>query len=233
VSSAGLAAGLLLTVAVVGCSASEGALDGAVADRDADAVGGEVGTDAGGDGTARGDGSGDDAAGDQQRERRIAEFDNVPEVDVPELPEPDEVLATVPEELLLAIDEAIESPDVAILDVAGIIDEGPTAAEIAGFGDGNRRTGSGELVVLDERASLACANVELALFALDDGAPDRAADQVALAAERAAASNLTAVQDWAPRLVEAAGEGTGLDRAVDALTLVGFLSLCVEGGYEL
>jgi len=94
--------------------------------------------------------------------------------------------------------------------------------------DGRSRNGYGELLVLDEEASLACANVEIAIGQLDEGRSDAAGDHVRSGAERAEASGIADIRSWADPLRAAAGVEAG-----DPAALIGFLTVCTEGGYEL
>ncbi len=170
----------------------------------------------------------------------VLDLDNVPDVEVPELATPDELLADLEPELAEEIAAAAASPDVAILDVAGIVDDGPTREEIEAFGDGNTRNSSGELVILDELASLACANVEIALSNIDAGDIGGAVDHLATASERTAGSELEGIRAWSQALADSvSGEASnGADAAlgaasIDATVLIGFLSVCIDGGHVL
>lgn len=147
---------------------------------------------------------------------------------VPILLEPEEQLPELETETAV-LEQAVESPDVEILEVADLLDDGPTAEEIESFGDGHTRNSTGELVVLDEPASLACADTQIALVRLDESRSVIAAGHVASAAERASRSDLDEVVAWSEALSGAAG-GTG---DVDPTVLVGFLAVCIDGGYEL
>lgn len=94
--------------------------------------------------------------------------------------------------------------------------------------DGRSRNGSGELLVLDEEASLACANVEIAIGQLDEGRGDVAGDHVRSGADSAEASGIADIRSWADPLRAAAAVEAG-----DPAALIGFLTVCTEGGYEL
>lgn len=156
------------------------------------------------------------------------ETGELPEVSVPELAEPEDLLPELEAEVGEAVQQAVDSPDVDVLDVADLPDITPTDEEIASFGDGHRRTPTGRLIVLDELASLACANVEIALGAIDEGDTATAKAHISSAGERAGNSEVEGVQSWSEPLNEAAATDP-----IDATTLVGFLSVCLEGGYVI
>ena len=152
--------------------------------------------------------------------------------DQPDLGEPDEVMAEIEEEL---DDEAVSGDEA--LDALEPLDEEPSNAEIRDARDNREDPGlavvdgprneAGEVVELDEAASLACADVERALTAVDEGAADTAAADVASAADRAATSGIADIAAWSEPL----GEWNSADG--DPAVLLGFLSSCTEGGYEL
>lgn len=157
--------------------------------------------------------------------------DNPPELppeQVPELLEPEQQLAE--SELdTEAIEIAVAAPDVEVLDVAGLTDDGPTAEEIEAFGDGHTRNSTGELVILDEPASLACADSQIALLRLDEGDLAAGAAHVVSAAERAASSELAEIRAWSDHLSASIDDSGNVNFPV----LVEFLSVCVDGGYAL
>ena len=163
----------------------------------------------------------------------VLDPDNVPEVEMPELHTPGALLPEFSPEVVDAIEKAAESPDVAILDAAGIIDDGPTDEEVASFRDGNTRNSSGELVVLDELAALACANVEIALSNIDSGDLPGAVEHIVEAAARTADSELVEIQAWSSTLKGSFAEDAGREQPLDATVLVGFLQVCIDGGYVL
>jgi hypothetical protein len=148
--------------------------------------------------------------------------------DIPELAAPEELLPELEAEVGDAVIDAAESPDVAILDVADPPDSTPTDEEVAAFGDGNQRTPSGKLIVLDETASLACANVEIALGSIDEGDVATAADHIDQASQRSGRSEVDGIQGWSEALAKA-----GVAEPIEVTTLVGFLSVCIEGGYVM
>ncbi len=238
---------LVAALLLAGCSGSADLADGPVGDDNSaeDGANGDSGIDgqAGSQGAGDGDGDGElgfsdpdgnDAGADPGSESigpdnlEDVTRDPLPEVAAPELAEPEDVLPGLKDEVGDAVEQAAESPDVAILDVAKLPDLAPTDEEIAAFGDGHPRTSTGRLIVLDELASLACANVEIALGAIDDGLTAVAQDHVASASQRAGQSEVESIEGWSDALDEA-----GSGASIDATTLVGFLSVCLEGGYVI
>lgn len=157
-------------------------------------------------------------------------FDGVEEDD----PEPVETSAaerevlSAPEEVIEEVAAQIEAaPEVEeILDAVGEIDGNN---DVATDRDGRSRNSSGELAILDEAANLACAHVEIALTHLDDGNDSIAIERIWSAADRAGNSEIAAVREWQEPLSAVIAEGT----VSDITTLVGFITVCAEGGYEL
>ena len=146
---------------------------------------------------------------------------------------PGEVVAEIREEL----DDEPVSGDEALDGLDEPLDEEPSNAEIrdarqdredaeTAVLDGPRNE-SGEFVELDEAASLACADTERALTALDEGDAAAAVADATSAAGRADESGIAAISEWS----EALGDWTGADG--DPAVLLGFLSVCTDGGYEL
>lgn len=156
------------------------------------------------------------------------EPEELPDVAMPVLDEPEDVLPELRAEVGDALQDAVDSPDVDILDVAKLPDLAPTDEEVASFDDGHQRTSSGRLIVLDELASLACANIEIALGEIDEGQLPSAKEHISTAGERAGRSEVDAVEKWSDALGDAASGDS-----IDATTLVGFLSVCIEGGYVI
>jgi hypothetical protein len=104
------------------------------------------------------------------------------------------------------------------------VPERDTGDEDPGSGDkeiDKARNGSGNLVTLDEAAALACAAAEGALTDLDEGRP--AVDRLIVLHEWAEETAKSAISDGA----ELVGSGG------DIAEIVGFLTICVDGGYEL
>lgn len=181
------------------------------------------------EGDLTGDESGNDGLGEETESEDLPFGDDgEPEVapepieieDLSELSAPEQVIADVEAEL----PADVTSDDV--LDTIGPID---SDIELTTDRDGRTTNEAGELVGLDEPASLACANIEIALTALDEGDAATAAEQVASAAERAGSSEMASVQAWSDPLAGAITDGAVAELA----PLIGFISVCAEGGYEL
>lgn len=139
--------------------------------------------------------------------------------------EPEAVIEEVAEQLAASEDDDL-SDGGEVLDAIEPIDQASTEPPVD---DGRPRNEVGELVTLDEEASLACAQVEIALGHIDDGLPSAATERIVSAAERAAASGVADIQAWAEPLRAVVADGP----AEDLAPLIGFLSVCTEGGYEL
>jgi hypothetical protein len=132
---------------------------------------------------------------------------------------PDAVMADLGDR----IDAAAPSGE--LLDAVGPIDD---QADVPTDPDGRARNEVGELVRLDGAASLACGRVEIAIGLIDDGQTADAAELVRSGAGQADASAISDVRSWADPLRSA------VDRSLeDPTALVGFLTVCIEGGYEL
>ncbi len=149
------------------------------------------------------------------------EVDPVPQsaADGPELAEPGDVIPEIAEQL-----EPGAGGD--LLDRVDVVDDG---ADVATERDGRARNSSGELASLDDAANLACAHVEIAIDHLDGGNGSVAIERLVTAADRARASELPSIQVWAEPLAASVEDGAVADPA----PLIGFLSVCAEGGYEL
>ncbi len=147
------------------------------------------------------------------------------EVEVAELEEEDEVPVEAPNEVLpeTPVVEVVAGEE--ILDAVDPVDEAPTPAEAPRKRDGKARNDIGELVTIDEAASVACGNAEIAITELDEGNLTKAADHKSKAATFATDSATIGMNDWATSL-------SGSEPA-DATTLVAFLKACSAGGYEL
>lgn len=148
----------------------------------------------------------------------------------PDLGRPDEVVPAIRKRLDDA-DDTGRNLDGEILEAVGPLDHGPDPDQAVGLRDGRSRNEAGELNRLDEAAALACGDVERALTALDDGDGRQAADLLASAADRAALSSVTDIEVWSTTLAESVNTGTNTDGAL--VPLLGFLSVCTRGGYEL
>lgn len=138
---------------------------------------------------------------------------------------PAEVIDRVAEEMASAGDLPEAGDGGQLLDAVEPVDRNERPAIEP---DGRARNGYGELLVLDDEASLACANVEIAIGHLDEGLAGVAGDHVRFGAERAEASGIADIRSWADPL-RAAAELASSDPAA----LIGFLTVCTEGGYEL
>lgn len=128
-----------------------------------------------------------------------------------------------------AVDETLDSLEAPLDDEATAVDVSDARDERE-LGESNTapRNESGEPNQLDEAAALACAEVERALTALDENDLAASAASIAAASDWAAQSGSADVADWSTALASAS---TALDD--DISTVVGFLSVCTEGGYEL
>jgi hypothetical protein len=154
----------------------------------------------------------------------------------PELGRPDEVVPEIRRQLD-ELDGAGDRRRGEVLEAVEALDHAPAAGQAIGIRDGRTRNEAGELNRLDETAALACGDVERALTALDDGNERRAADLLASAADRAARSTVDDIEAWATTLADAididADTDTDTDTSESLAALVGFLSACTQGGYEL
>lgn len=140
----------------------------------------------------------------------------------------DEPVEAVIERVADDLDEVAGHDDAPVEALAAVdpIDDGDDSTPER---DGRARNEIGELARLDEAANLACANIEIALGALDEGHDSEAAEHLAVAARAAADSGIEDVSEWSDRLA-----GVSTDPSTEDLaTLIGFLSVCTEGGYEL
>ncbi len=162
-------------------------------------------------------GTGSQAAAAQVVAPQVAQVAEVPVEEAPA--EPEEVLP----EIEVSAEDIAEGEE--ILDTIEPIDD---AEPVADERDGLERNSTGELVELDEAASLACANIEIALTALDEGDIAAAGDAVAAAATWSEDSTVAPMAAWLDVLRDARDGGN-----FDLETLVGFLSVCADGGYEL
>lgn len=154
-------------------------------------------------------------------------------------PEPEPLDAGSPAAAIEAIEtELEESTGVAvgatpILDTVQPLDDAPAGA-VFGIREGRHINEAGEAIRLDEAAALACANVEIALTALDEGRPLEAADHLRAASVTAADTSVSALRPWSSVLEETAADVVGSDMSTDTVSaLLAFLSTCTQGGYEL
>lgn len=107
------------------------------------------------------------------------------------------------------------------------IDRVPPAGSLPNTRDGNRRNDLGELMVLDDAASLACGDAEIALRQFDAGRADSAAEQLRKASGQAQRSTTVGVSAWSSPLAAVQPDGS------DVTAVVAFLTVCTDGGYEL
>jgi hypothetical protein len=142
------------------------------------------------------------------------------ELEPPDLSDPDSVVP----DLAQRLEDGEQDGD--LLDRIGIVDQGVDQVTER---DGRTRNEAGEPATLDEAANLACAQIELAIDQLDGGIPSVAAERIISGSDRARSSKLTGIQAWADPLAGVVVDGSYADPA----PLVGFLSVCTEGGYEL
>lgn len=208
-------AAALVTVACSG-DGTTGSLDGAL--DEADRATGEIGDD----------GSMELSFGDPAD----VGFDGVEDTEVePVAPtdgEPVDLVDEVPDEVIEDVADELGPVDGTeeILDAIEPVDR---IDDDAADPDGRPRNELGELVELDDEASLACAQTEIAIGLLDDGLPGIAIERILSGAERAEASSVDDVRAWAEPLREVTAGGDVSDPA----PLVGFLTVCTKGGYEL
>ncbi len=148
--------------------------------------------------------------------------EETPEADFEVLSAPDEVVAEVTEQLEAAPVEQSEE----ILDAVEIVD---TKGDVADDRDGRSRNSSGELTILDDSASLACGHTEVALTHLDEGNGSIAIERIWSASIQAGESGIATIQEWKEPLAAVVADGSVTDLA----PLIGFISVCAEGGYEL
>ena len=151
----------------------------------------------------------------------------------PDLGQPDEVIAE--------IESALDGQPVSgaeVLDTIDPLDGKPTSSEIEAVrarregaldpADDGPRNEAGELAQLDEPAALACADVERALTAIDEGSTETAVEEIESAATRAGESSIEGISVWSETL-----SGSWTADGGDPAVLLGFLSICTKGGYEL
>ncbi len=138
---------------------------------------------------------------------------------MPTLRRPDQVLPSLSTVRVTGNGEALSR--------LGPIDAAPAPGTAPTERDSAPRNDLGELLALDESASLACADAEIAVRAMDARDPDTAAAHLRAAVSQAKASTTAGIGDWAGPIATVNTTGT------DVTTLVGFLTVCTDGGYEL
>ncbi|MGB5756340.1 MAG: hypothetical protein WBM50_05455 [Acidimicrobiales bacterium] len=135
-------------------------------------------------------------------------------------PAPEDVIADI-------TDQLSDGPaDGDILDSVDVLDH---KTDVADERDGRSRNSSGEPVTLDEAANLACAHGEIAISQLDAGQNAIALERIATAGQFAGQSGQPSIRVWVEPLSGVIVDG----KVVDVAPLIGFLSVCTDGGYEL
>jgi len=152
------------------------------------------------------------------------DLDALPEPEEPELSEPAEAVAEVTPEIEQLADD--QAPLDALNEVAK--QTTTTAPPDNAKRDGYTRNDAGQLVVLDEPPSLACAEVEIGITALDEGNLDAANNHITSASSRAGTSENKSIASWQEPLATASKLEDG-----SVAVLVGFIATCAEGGYEI
>ena len=148
-----------------------------------------------------------------------------------DLDNPDEALEKVGSELKTD-GSGVAPSDQESLDAVEPLDHKPGADESQDLREGSNLNESGEQNIFDEAANLACADVEVALTAIDEARNSDAVAHVISAAERADQSRVATLDQWRPILRESAGL-IEADGPSDVTPLLAFLSTCTQGGYEL
>ncbi len=214
---------LAIALVVAGCSGDSSGDE--LADRLADT----------GDAASDGTDPTDDDTGEATptlRDPVDAGFDSVEDVEIDPVEAPsaggidltDDEPEAVIEEVADQLDDLDEGTEV--LDAVDPVDQ---AADETPVDDGRPRNEVGELLTLDDEASLACAQIEIGIGHIDEGLPAAATERIVSGAERAEASAVADIRAWAEPLRAVVADGPAQDLA----PLVGFLSVCTEGGYEL
>lgn len=229
----GLAVVIGAALLAAGCSDSSTASDEGSAAVDADpAI--ESGVDD--DLTAGTGGSVDDDAATAGDDESLAADDGEPEPGPDPLVEldvddPEVVIAEIADQLeqtsatgtdLLALVDPVDGRELDLIDDTSD-DSGATGTT------GRRYNEAGELIQLDQSAQLACGQVEIAIGLIERGQLVEADDRLGTAAEQADQSSVEAIRSWADPLSGVAADGA----TAELVPLIGFLSVCAEGGYEL
>jgi hypothetical protein len=227
--------GVVLALFSVGCTSDPDSTVSAAETTPTD--GGEIvaGEDDGDDATGADSGQSDVeiVAGDEEPDFAGEDSSGPVDGSQPDLGQPDEVIAEIESSL---DGQSVSGTDV--LDLIDPLDGKPTSSEVEAVRarregtldpatDGPRNE-SGELAQLDEPAALACADIERALTSIDEGSTATAIEEVESAATRAAESSIEDISAWSETL---SGSWTG--NGDDPTVLLGFLSTCTKGGYEL
>lgn len=172
--------------------------------------------------------------------------------------EPEPLHADSPAAAIEEIEAELDDPTGAAVGATPILDkveplDAPTGP-VFGIRDGRRINEAGEAILLDDAAALACANVEIALTALDEGRSADAAGHLRTASNMAADTEVSAMSPWSSILEQAAVDVTtghtslnsepnspGPNGAVSngavsngaVSALLAFVTTCTQGGYEL
>lgn len=237
------AAALALTLSACSAGADQTSETGAQATNSATSAGdGGSGDSAPGDGVSDDSASGDVTSGEESQpvvtsrpttslvdvplrsDDNVLELDELPEIEEPELAKPEEAVAEVKPE----VEEL--TPEQEPLDALKEIAEQTTttAPPSDAKRDGYTRNDAGQLLILDDAANLACADVEIGLTALDSGDVASANSHISSASSRAGSSRNSSIASWSETLATASeldGESVSV--------LVGFIAVCAEGGYEI
>jgi len=137
-----------------------------------------------------------------------------------------------PNEAIKKVNSDLKTGGQESLDAVEPLDNKPTDGERQGLREGSYINESGEQNVFDQAASLACADIEVALTALDETRNSDAVAHILSAADRAGNSSVATIDQWRPILQDSAGSIEG-GAPGDIAPLLAFLSTCTQGGYEL
>lgn len=172
--------------------------------------------------------------------------------------EPEPLEADSPAAAIEEIEAELGDPTGAAVGATPILDnveplDVPTGT-VFGIRDGHLINEAGEAILLDDAAALSCANVEIALTALDEGRSADAAGHLRTAASMAADTAVSVMRPWSSILEQAAvdvatghpplstqsnsptSNGAASNGAVSngaVSALLAFVSTCTQGGYEL
>lgn len=136
-------------------------------------------------------------------------------------------------EAQLDIDQPAPGSDgTELLSAVEPLDHKPLASQTLDLRAGVRMNETGERNVFDESASLACADIEVALTDLDEGRLDAASGRIGSAADRAEASRVATISEWHPVLSDVVST-IDIEGRNHIPPLLAFLSTCTQGGYEL
>ncbi len=159
-----------------------------------------------------------------EEEETALELEDLPEIAEPQLTEREDVVADVAPEVEKLAPE--QEPLEALNEVAKRT--ATTAPPADAKRDGYTRNDAGQLMILDNDAALACADVEIGLTALDAGDIAAANAHISSASTRAGSSQNNSIASWSDSLSTASGL-----KEDSVSVLVGFIAVCAEGGYEI